>query len=54
MLIKIRNWKTDEVIFELDKEFNTNIDTVEEAVRQGVDLSYADLYGENHCRAGQV
>jgi len=44
MLIKILNWKTDEVIFELDKEYNSIKDTVEEAVRQGVSLRFADLY----------
>jgi uncharacterized protein YjbI with pentapeptide repeats len=45
MLIQIRNWKTDEVIFELDKEYISFKDAVEEAIRQGVDLSYADLRG---------
>jgi hypothetical protein len=45
MLIQIRNWKTDEVIFELDKEYISFKDAVEEAIRQGVDLSYADLFG---------
>jgi len=43
MLIQIRNWKTDKVIFELDKEGNTFKDTVEEAVRRGVNLSHADF-----------
>ena len=50
MLIQIRNYESDEVIFESDKENNTFKDTVEEAVRQGkclreVDLRGADLRG---------
>jgi len=43
MLIQIKNWKTFETIFELDKENNTIKDTVEEAVRRGVNLSHADF-----------
>ena len=43
MLIQIKNYRTFHVIFESDIENNTIKDTVEEAVRQGVDLSYADL-----------
>lgn len=40
----IINWTTDKVIFKLDNENGTIKDTVEEAVRQGIDLSYADLH----------
>ena len=47
MLIQIKNWKTFEVIFELDKENNTIKDTLEEALNQDVDLSYANLRGAN-------
>ena len=43
MLIEIKEWGTDNVIFGFDKEDNTIKETVEEAVRQGVDLSYANL-----------
>jgi len=43
MLIQIKKRITDKVIFELDKENNTIKDTLEEAVRQGVDLCRADL-----------
>ena len=45
MLIQIKNWKTDDVIFELDKEDNTKKETVEEAVRQGISLHGAYLFG---------
>ena len=45
MLIEILDWRSDRVIFELDKEDNTFKDTVVEAVRQGVSLRFADLYG---------
>jgi len=45
MLIQIKKRKTDEVIFESDKENNTIKETVEEAVRQGISLHEADL----HC-----
>jgi len=47
MLIKIWDWRSDEVIFGLDKENNTIKDTVEEAVRQRVDLSFASLCDED-------
>ena len=45
--IDIRNWKTDEVIFSYTCEDNTIKKTVEEAVKQEVNLAYADLRGAN-------
>ena len=47
MLIEIKNWYTGEVIFSLGVEYNSIKRTVEEAVKQGVDLSYANLKGAN-------
>lgn len=47
MLIHIINWKTLEGIFWSDKENNTLKDTIEEAVKQGISLRYADLYNAN-------
>ena len=44
MLIQIKDWNTDKVIFGLDKEDNTIKDTVEEAVRQCISLCNANLY----------
>jgi len=44
MLIEIKDWGTDKVIFGLDKEDNTRRDTVEEAVRQCISLCNANLY----------
>lgn len=41
--IDIKNWKTGEVIFSYTCENNTIKKTVEEAVKQGVILDYADL-----------
>ena len=41
--IDIKNWKTGEVIFSYECEDNTIKKTVEEAVKQGINLSYADL-----------
>ena len=41
--IDIKNWKTDDVIFSYTHKFNTIAKTVDEAVKQGVNLSYADL-----------
>ncbi len=43
MLIEIKNWKTGDVIFSYDCEDNTIKKTVEEAVKRGVNLEYADL-----------
>ena len=43
MLIEIKNWITDKVIFSYDCEDNTIKKTVEEAVQRGVNLEYADL-----------
>ena len=45
--IEITNWKTDEVIFSYACENNTITKTLEEAVKQGVSLAYADLRGAN-------
>ena len=41
--IEIRNWKTGDVIFSYTCENNTVKKTVEEAVKQGVSLAYANL-----------
>ena len=41
--IDIKNWKTGDVIFSYTCEDNTIKKTVEEAVKQGVCLAYADL-----------
>jgi len=56
MLIQIKNWNTGDIIFELDKKYNTIKDTVEEAVRRyislhGADLHEADLHGADLCGA---
>ena len=45
MLIEIKNWQTNDVIFSYDCEDNTIKKTVEEAVKRGVNLSYANLNG---------
>ena len=47
MKIELRNWKTGEVIFTHKCENNTIKKTVEEAVKQGVSLAYANLYKAN-------
>ena len=39
--------KSGEILFEYEKENNTLKDTVEKAVKQGVSLAYANLYGAN-------
>lgn len=41
--IDIKNWKTGEIIFSHTCEDNTIKKTVEEAVKQGINLAYADL-----------
>ena len=41
--IDIKNWKTGKIIFSYTCEDNTIKKTVEEAVKQGINLSYADL-----------
>ena len=41
--IEIKRWNDDEVIFSYTCEDNTVSKTVEKAVRQGINLSYADL-----------
>lgn len=51
MRIHIINWKTREGIFWLDKENNTIKNTIEEAVKQGISLQYADLDKANLCNA---
>ena len=43
--IDITNWKTDEVIFSYTCENNTVKKTVEEAIKQGISLAYANLIG---------
>ena len=43
--IDIKNWETGEVIFSYACENNTITKTLEEAVKQGVSLAYADLMG---------
>ena len=45
--IEIKDWRTKEVIFFFEKENNTIKETLEEAVKQGVDLSFADLANAN-------
>lgn len=44
--IDITNWMTGKVIFSYACENNTITKTLEEAVKQGVSLAYADLRGE--------
>ena len=41
--IEIKNWKTGKIIFSYTHKFNTVKITVEEAVKKGVSLVYADL-----------
>lgn len=41
--ITIRRWDDDEVIFSYTCENNTISKTVEKAVKQGINLSYANL-----------
>ena len=41
--IDITNWKTNKIIFSYTCENNTYKKTLEEAVKQGVNLAYADL-----------
>ena len=43
--IKIKNKLSNNVLFEFKKENNSIKDTVEEAIKRGVDLSYANLCG---------
>lgn len=45
MKIQIKNRWTDGVLFEYEKENNTILDTIQEAVKQGVNLGFADLQG---------
>lgn len=49
--IKIKNCITKEVLFELEKEDNSILDTLTEAVKQNVDLYKADLCGADLRRA---
>ena len=44
-MVQIKSWKTDEVIFEYKAENPTMEETVEEAVRQGISLAFANLSG---------
>ena len=43
--IQIKNYLTNEVLFEYEKENNTIKDTLEEAIKQGVNIRYANLRG---------
>ena len=45
--IEIKNWKTGDIIFTYICEDNTYKKTVEKAIRQGVNLSYANLKNTN-------
>lgn len=45
MLVEIKNWKSNKVIFSYDCKYNTIKKTVEEAVKRGVKLRYANLSG---------
>lgn len=45
--IKIKNYITKEVLFELEKEDNSILDTLTEAVKQNVNLYGANLHGAN-------
>lgn len=45
MKIQIKNRWTDNILFEYETENNTILDTIQEAVKQGVDLGYVDLQG---------
>ena len=45
--IEIRRWDNNEVIFSYTCEDNTLHETVEKAVENGIDLSYADLSNAN-------
>ena len=52
--IQIKNRRTDEVIFKYKCENNTIKNTVEEAVKRGVNLSYANLKGADLSEANLV
>lgn len=45
MKIQIKNRWTGSILFEYEKENNTILDTIQEAVKQGVNLGFADLQG---------
>lgn len=47
MKIELKKWMTGQVIFAHECENNTIKKTVEEAVKQGVSLAWADLVGAN-------
>ena len=49
--IEIKNRWTGSILFEYEKENNTVKDTVEEAIKQGADLSGADLSGADLIEA---
>ena len=44
-MAQIKSWKTNEVLFEYKDDNPTMKETVEEAVRQGINLAFADLSG---------
>ena len=44
-MAQIKSWKTNEVLFEYKDDNPTMKETVEEAVRQGISLEFADLSG---------
>ena len=45
--IAIKHYLTEAVLFEFEKENNTQRDTILEAIKNSVDLSYADLSSAN-------